>query len=729
MTETGLAEVVWLAGRKSFKPLRARLSTRLSGAWFAGAPGPLGRDYQKARTALAETPDLGDLLDRHLLLALLAGDSPTPSWAGAWANAHLPIRSILAPLDFRAAVAGRWRAVPLLVAGENGARVRRLVVGVAPLPRSEPRSELGAGSRPEPRPEVRPDAPWPPWAESLLDEDARAAIRNAVEAAGQIVSVPPGFHPWFLPLAAPEGPERITGPSLGLPAALGLLAAIADSPLPRRLVVTGNLRPNGTVARVGRMAEKFQAAEKDGFRVLLHPPEDGWERNGRPAAVPVPTLARAWLLADLFTPGRSGELALLSGMLDDPDRFVANVDGLPPEWLDRVRENGDHRAFLAALGDRPERFAAFADRLESAVYANHTRLADAMAALMDEPTLARLAETAPLAAFRWCTAGLSLCNHTGRVPEAREWIRRGEALLPRARRADLDRVVDYFNHRLVARHNRYRFSPELPPDLSELLALLTEQYRIQCAADCPTEMVLGRAWGTIAQNCAFCGPEHLDRTRELIARARRALGEDTVPEHREEWLRQSNYLTYALLDGGPDFFEEARVALFEYLEIDGWSELWPRFSGMSRWRRALIARFLAEAGGDAERAAFLAAVETGGSAARPAFPWPLWCFNTGRVARSRGGDDAAQSWFVRSVALCRAPEVGPSVRVMALLPLAALWEMGRPPADFQSLWEEIQRAAEALDPDHFRRLKTGPPEAVLAEVSGTPGRLFPFIYR
>ncbi|MFP4309807.1 MAG: hypothetical protein ACLFQQ_21575, partial [Desulfococcaceae bacterium] len=137
MTETGLAEVVWLAGRKSFKPLRARLSTRLSGAWFAGAPGPLGRDYQKARTALAETPDLGHLLDRHLLLALLAGDSPTPSWAGAWANAHLPIRSILAPLDFRAAVAGRWRAVPLLVAGENGARVRRLVVGVAPLPRSE----------------------------------------------------------------------------------------------------------------------------------------------------------------------------------------------------------------------------------------------------------------------------------------------------------------------------------------------------------------------------------------------------------------------------------------------------------------------------------------------------------------------------------------------------------------------------------------------------------------
>ena len=725
MTGSELADVAWLAGRKRFKPLRESLSARLSAPWFAGAPGPLSRDYQKARTALAETPELRDLLDRHLLLALLAGDSPTPPWAGAWANAHLPIRSMLAPLDFRAAAAGRWRAVPLLVVVEKIARLRVLVVGVAPKPQSEPQSESGPGTRPQ----AQPGALWPPWAESLLDEAARDALRNAVHAAGRIAPLPPGFHPWFFPLVAPQGAEQFTGRSLGLPAALGLIAAAADRPLSRRMAATGELSANGAVAPVGGMNAKFQAAGREKFRVLLHPPDDGPERTGNPAAVPAPTLARAWLLADLFTPGRAGELALLSGMLDDPDRFVANVDGLPPEWLDRVRENGDHRAFLAALGDRPERFAAFADRLELAVYANKTRLADAMAALLDEETLARLAETAPLAAFRWCTAALSLGNHTGRVAEARKWSRRGEALLPRARRADLDRVVDYFNHRLVARHNRYRFSPELPPDLADLLTLLTEQYRLQCAADCPTRMVLGRAWGTIAQNRAFCGPAHLDRTRELTALARRALGEDTVPEHREEWLRQFNYLAYALLDAGPDFFEEARSTLFRYLEIDGWNALWLRFSQLSRWRHALIARFLADAGGDAERAAFLAAVEAASPAPRAVFPWPLWCFNVGRVARSRGREAAAQSWFDRSVALCMAAEVGPSVRAMALLPLAALWEMGRPPTDFRSLWEEIRNAAEALDPDHFRRLKTDSPEAVLAEVFETPGRMFPFIYR
>jgi hypothetical protein len=66
---------------------------------------------------------------------------------------------------------------------------------------------------------------------------------------------------------------------------------------------------------------------------------------------------------------------------------------------------------------------------------------------------------------------------------------------------------------------------------------------------------------------------------------------------------------------------------------------------------------------------------------------------------------------------------------MALLPLAALCEMDRPPEDFQRLWEEIQQAAEALDPDHFRRLRTDPPETVLAGVSEAPGRMFPFIYR
>lgn len=711
MSPDGLARLRSLAEFGEFGVIREELSRQLSGGWFAGEPAVLSRAYRRLRDALRPAPRVGRLLDLHLLLAPLDGRPRPPSWAFAWVERNVPVPSFFPGDLYRRFPEGRWRCAPLLLLDETGARLRRLLTGYAPGPESA--------------------APWPDWAEPLMDSSAREALRDALRAAERLVPRPAGFRPWIIPLAAEDADgtgARVSGRSLGLPAALGLTAAARDRPLHPRLAASGGLEPGGRVTPAAGLDRKAERAARSGFRVFLRPPGGEPDRDGL-RTLAVPTLARARLLAGLFAPGRSGELALLSGMLDDPDRFLANVDGLPPEWLGRVRENGDHRSFLAALGARPERFAAFADRLESAVYANRTRRAGAMAALLDDETLGRLSGRAPLAAFRWCTAALSLCNHTGRVPEARVWSRRAEALLPQARRADLDRAADYFNHRLVARHNRYRFSPELPPDLSGLLKLLTDQYRIQCAADCPTRMVLGRAWGTVAQNHAFCGPAHLDRVRELTARARRALGEDTVPEHREEWLRQFNYLAYALLDAGPVHRAEARDVLFRYVEIDDWSDLWPRFSRISRWRHALIARFLADAGGEGERTVFLAAAENGGPRPRPAFPWPLWCFNVGRAARSLGEETAARSWFERAVGLCMAPEVGPSVRAMALLPLAALFAMDRPPENFRSLWARILEAAGTLDPDHFRRVKTDAPETVLADVFEAPARLFPFIYR
>ena len=707
MSETALDALIPTARFGRLDVVREQLAATPPGRWFAGEPAALGRAYRHARSALAAVPDVQALLDLHLLLAPLVGEPPPPSWALAWADAHLPAGTFFpAPLPHLAA-AGVWRRVPLLVVRNGEERLRHLVVGFAP----------DAPGR----------DPWPDWAGPLLDESARSALADAIQAAETAAPAPAGCRPWIIPLLAPEGPDPITGRSLGLPAGLGLVAAAEKRPVPRRLATTGDLSADGAVGSVAGMDAKARLAVRERFTVLLHPPGAGSDRDGL-TAIPVSHLARARLLADLHRRDRAGELAVLAGMLDDPDRFIRNVDGLPAEWLRRVRETGDHRPVIRTLGRRPERFARLADRLERAVYQGRTDRAAAMADLLTEDDLTALADHAPLAAFRWCTARLSLCNHTGRVPEAGHWSRRAEALLPAARRADLDRVVDYFNHRLVARHNRYRFSAELPPHLAELLKLLTDQYRMQCAAGCPTRMVLGRAWGTIAQNHAFCGPAHLDRVRELTHRARRALGEDTVPEHREEWLRQLHYLTYALLDAGPDHFAEARELLFRYLEIENWADLWPRFSGLSRWRHALTARFLADAGGPAERAAFLAAAAETGPTPAPVFPWPTWCFNAGRVAQARSAAATARGWFRKSLDLCLAPSAGPSVRVMALLPLSALHAAGERPPETPAIWDRIRDAARVLDRDHFRALSDAP-ERALAAVADRPERWFPFLYR
>ncbi|MFP4031647.1 MAG: hypothetical protein ACLFTV_08810, partial [Desulfococcaceae bacterium] len=145
------------------------------------------------------------------------------------------------------------------------------------------------------------ETPCPSRVEALLDPSAREALTDAVRAAERIAPAPPGMGARIFPLAVPYGPDRFAGRSLGLPAALGLMAAAEDRPLPRRLAATGDSGPDGAIRPVGELDIKARLAEESRIQVILHPPGADVARNGL-TAIPVPTRTR--LLADLHRPDR-----------------------------------------------------------------------------------------------------------------------------------------------------------------------------------------------------------------------------------------------------------------------------------------------------------------------------------------------------------------------------------------------------------------------------------------
>jgi hypothetical protein len=210
-----------------------------------------------------------------------------------------------------------------------------------------------------------------------------------------------------------------------------------------------------------------------------------------------------------------------------------------------------------------------------------------------------------------------------------------------------------------------------------------------------------------------------------------AFGGGDVPELRDDVLRQECYLAYARLDLGDG--EKARAAMFRFLEVGGWAEVWGRMNarGFSRWQRALLARYLADAGDGSQWREYLDRVLGDRSnLADHDHPSQLWLYNLGRIALELDRRQEATDLFEESLGICLKGELGPTVHVMALLPLSGLWKLGRlSGVDLDQAMRQISESAEKLNPEYFSLLREKEFEAVLVEVWESPGRLFPFMYR
>jgi hypothetical protein len=114
---------------------------------------------------------------------------------------------------------------------------------------------------------------------------------------------------------------------------------------------------------------------------------------------------------------------------------------------------------------------------------------------------------------------------------------------------------------------------------------------------------------------------------------------------------------------------------------------------------------------------------------RDAHPWQLWAFNLGCIALRSRHTPMAEQLFRESLRICRLPGLGPTVRLMSLLPLAGLCSLGRLPSDLPMIEDEIRKAARTIEHSGFTALLQQPLRCALDSVWREPETFFPFTYR
>jgi hypothetical protein len=356
--------------------------------------------------------------------------------------------------------------------------------------------------------------------------------------------------------------------------------------------------------------------------------------------------------------------------------------------------------------------------------------AQAFITLAGPEHLDRGATVSPVSTLRFCTAALAVSNHRGDLAAAERWVAAAERVYAEARRSELDGCADFVNNRFVMLHNRYRFEPCLGEEIQSLLEVLDQRRQLVCAAGCEVDAKLGELHGTIAQNFGFCGPGRLQECVRHAMAAMDAFGCGNVPEFAQDFLRMFGYWVYAYLDAGET--DNALKALDAYTGAEGWDDLMRkvREQKLTRWHHAAVARFLAAAPGDMAAEVYLSHVrDAAPRMIEEGHPWQLWLNNLGRIAIANRLPTSARRMFEESLRLCRLARLGPTVRLMALLPLSGLRLLECLPGDMGAIETEIQQAADAIDCGRFNLLLEGPLVKALEAVWWKPEVYFPFTYR
>ena len=331
------------------------------------------------------------------------------------------------------------------------------------------------------------------------------------------------------------------------------------------------------------------------------------------------------------------------------------------------------------------------------------------------------------------------------------------ALVDRVKRLDIKLVATFFNHCLVASHNRFEFSPDLPDILEQILKFLQTEYQNQCNFDCTIHPVLGKLYGTLMQHYAFCGPEHIRKSEAYSKKALAALGAKKDNENKADWMRQYSYLTYARLDAGN--FSGASKSLAQYLEMTEADVLFSipstdlinpaphinysekpgkRLSfvdKLSCWELALVCRFFAQVKDHPFRNPLYEQMLSLNYKIETCHPWQLYTYNLGRIALDLGDEENARHLLEKSRSICLSSTSGPTIRVMALLPLSLMADLYEQTSnkEFCKIMDQSQKkvleASRQLDGNHFAFLQEMSFENALVKVRENPGGVFPFSYR
>lgn len=663
--------------------------------------------FQQLRRLLRPDPWLARFFEIHLLAEYLRSGASAPQWFRALLQNEIDIGAYMDDWDWEALARFRWDAVPAWLTHFDRARRIWFVIGAAQ--------------------DLNPTRLWPLWADALLDGSARQAIGDAVKAA--CISRGQRFFCFPLTLAAPERP--ISGASLGLPLALGFQRLAQGAPRAGAIAASGKVTPDGRVTPVSALDRKIALAHKRGYAAFLYPSDN---RPPQPlkgiSLLPTAHLSEARLFDALFAPGAARKLMLLAEMRSDAELFSANWMTLEPDWLDWALGQGELQLVAQKCLADPSLFKKIVEQLHAMADGLDATRARWGARLFTWSEIQQAAHLEPLSVHRWCQINLTLANHAGEVGAAQKWTQRAQRQLDRCELAVLETHADFCNHRFMTRHNHYRFETQLPDDLAWVMQKLEKRWRDDCAFKPCIYPVLGRLYGAAAQNYGFCGPAYLDEVLRYTHGAQKAFGQGAVAEHRHDSRRQLNYRLYAFLDAGQT--ERAEAALKAYLAVADWRAHDHGFSALTPWEHAAWMRFTADHPYSAAGWHYPAwAREAAEAITTIRHPWQLWCFNLGRWAEKKDDLETAVKLYQNSLHLCLDAQQGPTIRVMALLPLAALSALKAEPPKLEGaeVVRKIKTAARRLNPVYFDALLNQAIEPVLIAIRRRPQAWFPFTYR
>ncbi len=530
-----------------------------------------------------------------------------------------------------------------------------------------------------------------------------------------------GHHLWSLQ-ADEEVP--VTGGSLGLPVFLGARFLAENAAWPSGLFASGVIGRDGVIGAVANLPEKYRYARA---RLFLAPAENGAEIIKQKNVIACAEAEDAWFAAELLAGGiQPGRISRYQSCRHDPGELLARFHCLPLPFL----LNKETCLLLEQVRQQP--VVHLKQLAECLRRCGFDPARGSLAAGLFSPgeigALVRAPGNPPdfvFALFDWCLAVMAFADHQGRTGESAAWGRVAARMMDMVEPGERAELA---NRLMVSgRFNTYDFRPELPDLFRRALELEERHYE-----DYPhSSHTLGAMYGTLAQNCGFCGPDFLEQLLGAADRSQKAFGRKNCREAG----RLDNYRIYGLLDAGRT--DEAASLLSGYFGLDGERDadaLWRTACAMAAdgttedvFRAALGFRFLADTGFRVSGPRNLPvhyALEGAGH------PWQLLSRNLGRILLASGRHSEAERMFRRSVGICLAG--GETMRAMALCSLAELHAAGMAgDADYEQAAATVRWIAEDshLNREHFSRLYGVPGREIPGLVFRCGNELFPFSYR
>ncbi len=673
----------------------------------APVPAPGGEALAELLRRCPASP-LHPLLIRHLLTCLALPEQDAHELKNSLsAQCH---DAGFSPGAWNDLFLARWICVPVPVVQGCRGKLVHLMLGMLP------------GAR-----KVRP------LENDQLSSGSLSALTTALRLGNAGVLGDQDLLCWLL--SPPNAGDRLTGASLGLPAALALDLLAKDQRWPPGLFATGRLDRTGKVLPVRGLKPKLEAIARQN-QLFLVPREKNLQQAPAPGTAHVASLDDARLSLACFRGGirQTDDLRLCTLTLHDPEQLPRQFDRLPPSFftlpaLQPLLE-GMRRKILAATDVRTLEHLARCLRRHSTTLDRASTLQD----LFSPDDMLRIGRDHPAPALTWCLGMVDLHNHRGDIGASRAWTACADGLQTAIGGAD-DHSFHSNIRQVTERFNRYDFRPELPESFGKALARREQVRTINGSCD---DRVLGAIYGTLAQNYGFCGPAYLPRLRQALTQAENAFGR-TFPE---ELPRLQCYLVQALLDA--DEWAEAATVLRAYLGLRPDADadacldaatalLTDNMLPDSPYRVAITLRLLAEQPGTIDQQTFarlnvplrLAALN------KQHHPWQLSCVNLGRLLLHHGERKTAEQLWRHAVSICR--NNGETLRAMALLPLSLLHAHGLARKREYDLAAAIAMdiaGSTTLEHRHFSTIiGRDSSRDILSQVHEARTTIFPFSYR